>query len=263
MEAEGAARDQPASLPAVWRNRSSAMQHAMPAGIDPTAQETTVGGRGLGAASALIHDDAARRHLLTFRFTLVNLVATALLIAAWFEGWVDHALSGDRTRLVTVIVLVFAAGLVECARRIVETSRELNAVRDPGLLPSRRVREYLAAARGRDPQSRGMLASALKLKLTSRIAPVRHVANSLVFLGLIGTVVGFIIALSGVDPAAASDVDAIGPMVSTLISGMSVALYTTLVGSILNIWLMFNYRLLEGGTVRLFTAVVERGERDA
>ena len=213
---------------------------------------------GAGARSGAAGDEA-RRHLLFFRFTITNLVALALLIAAWIEGWIDLVIAGDQTRLVAMIVLVFAAGLAECARRVIETSRELNAVRDPDLLPSRRVRDYLNAARGRDSQSRAMLASAMKLKLVARIAPVRHVANSLVFLGLIGTVIGFIIALSGVDPSAASDVDAIGPMVSTLISGMSVALYTTLVGAILNIWLMFNYRLLEGGTVRLLTAIVELG----
>jgi hypothetical protein len=52
-------------------------------------------------------------------------------------------------------------------------------------------------------------------------------------------------------------------MVSTLISGMSIALHTTLVGAILNIWLMINYRLLEGGTVTLATAIIEQGERHA
>ena len=82
-------------------------------------------------------------------------------------------------------------------------------------------------------------------------------------MGLIGTVIGFIIALSGVDPATAGDVNAIAPMVSALIGGMSVALYTTLVGAILNVWLMVNYRLLESGTVRLLAAIVERRERDA
>jgi hypothetical protein len=44
---------------------------------------------------------------------------------------------------------------------------------------------------------------------------------------------------------------------------MSIALHTTLVGAILNIWLMINYRLLEGGTVTLVTSIVELGERDA
>jgi hypothetical protein len=42
---------------------------------------------------------------------------------------------------------------------------------------------------------------------------------------------------------------------------MSVALYTTLVGAILNIWLMVNYRLLESGTARLLASMVELGER--
>ena len=116
---------------------------------------------------------------------------------------------------------------------------------------------------GRDGQSRAVSASALKLKLGARIGSIRHIANSLVFLGLIGTVIGFIIALSGINPEAAADVEAIGPMVSTLISGMSVALYTTLVGAILNVWLMLNYRLLESGTITLVTTIVELGERHA
>ncbi|MEZ5863467.1 MAG: hypothetical protein R3D25_05115 [Geminicoccaceae bacterium] len=38
------------------------------------------------------------------------------------------------------------------------------------------------------------------------------------------------------------------------------ALYTTLAGSVLSVWLMINYRLLESGVVHLLTQVVERGE---
>lgn len=92
---------------------------------------------------------------------------------------------------------------------------------------------------------------ALRLSLTRTIGPVRHIASSLVVLGLIGTVLGFIIALSGVDPSSASDVGAIGPMVSTLIEGMSVALYTTLLGAILNLALMLLYRIIEDGALEI------------
>ena len=77
---------------------------------------------------------------------------------------------------------------------------------------------------------------------------------------LIGTVVGFIMALGGVDPQTSGDVSRISPMVATLITGMSTALYTTLVGSVLNIWLMLNYQILAAGTVSLITAIVEIGE---
>ena len=43
----------------------------------------------------------------------------------------------------------------------------------------------------------------------------------------------------------------------------STALYTTLVGAVLNVWLMVNYHLLAGGTVKLITALVELGEEHA
>ena len=108
-----------------------------------------------------------------------------------------------------------------------------------------------------------MLSASLRMKLSQRISLVRHIAGSLVLLGLIGTVIGFIIALSGVDPESASDVKSIAPMVSSLIEGLSTALYTTLIGSVLNVWLMINYRLLAGGTVKLITALIDFGEDNA
>jgi hypothetical protein len=76
-------------------------------------------------------------------------------------------------------------------------------------------------------------------------------------------VLGFVIALSGVNPEAAGDVRAIAPMVTALISGMSVALYTTLVGAVLHLWLMVNYRFLAGGAVKLATSLVALGEANA
>jgi hypothetical protein len=42
---------------------------------------------------------------------------------------------------------------------------------------------------------------------------------------------------------------------------MAIALYTTLAGSLLNIWLTLNYRLLEHGTVHFYTQLVELGAR--
>jgi hypothetical protein len=212
--------------------------------------------------AALTADDPSlHSYLLALRFGMVNLVAFALFGAAWLQGWLTAMVIGDTTHLVAAITGVFVVGFVLCTRIVLQLSSELNQVKARHPRPSSRVAGYLASIAGRDGQSRTILASTLKLKLASRIAPVRHVANSLVILGLIGTVIGFIIALSGVDPKAAADVNSIGPMVSTLIDGMSVALYTTLAGSVLSVWLMLNYRLVEGGTVRLLTAIVELGER--
>lgn len=215
--------------------------------------------RWLGAYQE--QDPTAYRFLLFMRFMVVNLIAFALVGAAWMQGWTDAVFRGDVTNLALVIVLVFLVGLVLCGFKIFQASAELNQIKSPEAYPNSRAARYLHAISSRDGHSRGITASALKLKLSSRIAVVRHIANSLVFLGLIGTVIGFMIALSGVNPEEAGDISAIGPMVSTLISGMSVALTTTLVGAILNVWLMINYRLLESGTLRLLTTIVELGER--
>ncbi len=186
--------------------------------------------------------DISYRYLLTLRFALINLVGFTLLGAAYMQGLLEMVLIADQTYLSVLIFLVFLGGLAICARKTWQTSRELNYVRSFDPLSRSWAAEYIARLRGRGGDGRGILAASLRLKLAQRVAVVRHVAGSLVILGLIGTVTGFIIALSGVQPDQASDVKAITPMISTLISGMSTALYTTLVGSVLNVWLMINYQ---------------------
>ena len=211
---------------------------------------------------ALTRDDPiAHRYLLLLRFILANVIAVALVGAAAVQGWVGVLLAADEGGLVRAIVAVFVLGLVWSARRAVQLSRGLNELERFANVPGAPAPAYLDTVAATAAEGRALLASSMRLKLASRIAPIRHLANSLVLLGLIGTVIGFIIALSGVRPEVASDVAAIGPMVSTLISGMSVALYTTLVGSLLHVWLMVNVRILEGGTIKLLTATIELGER--
>ncbi len=163
-------------------------------------------------------------YLLIFRFALVNLLALSLLVVGYLHGLVDQALAADRTYLTHVIGLVFLCGLGTCALRIWQTSQDLNEAKSFNPLVPSRSTAYIAKLRGRGGNSRAILASTLRLNLSQRIAVVRNIAGSLVILGLIGTVLGFIIALSGVDPEKASDVQAITPMISTLISGMSTAL---------------------------------------
>ena len=215
------------------------------------------------AEASRARDDDPYRYLLILRFALVNLLGFALLAVIALSGMIGQVMAADRTHLSAIIFVVFLGGLCLCGWKILRTSRELNHVRDFNPLVPSRAAEYLAKLRGCPAGNRGVFADGLRLRLSQDIAVVRQTAGSLVLLGLIGTVVGFIIALSGVDPESASDISAVGLMVSTLISGMSTALYTTLVGSVLNLWLMVNYRLLATGTVKLITTIQEFGERHA
>ena len=208
-------------------------------------------------------DGTRHQYLLLLRFAAVNLVGFALLGGAYGQGWFGVVVAADSTGLSIAIFAAFLMGLAICTRKVWQTSVELNRAKAVDRRLDGRAGRYLAEVEGRDAGSRALAASALRLKLFSRIAVVRQTANTLVVLGLIGTVVGFIMALSGVRPEAAGDPSAIGPMVSTLIAGMSVALYTTLVGAVFNVWLSIAYHVLATGTVNLFTAIVAAGERDA
>lgn len=203
------------------------------------------------------------RYLLLMRFALVNIAGFAVLFVAWAQGWIATIVATDTTWICRSIFALFVVGLVLAAEKAWTISRELNALDTGRSDEPSKVLSYLHTVAGRGPETRALLAGTLRLKLSHRITPVRHIATMLVLMGLIGTIVGFIIALSGVNQDAVTDAGAIGPMIATLLHGMAMALFKTLVGSALNLWLMVDYRLLEGGVVHLLTHTIEEAERRA
>ena len=201
------------------------------------------------------------KYLLLLRFGLVNLVAFALLGAAWAQGLVARVINADVTNMVILICAIFLIGLILAGYRLWKVSKQLNAAYNYNPEERSRAADFLKKTKGKNATSRANIAQALRLKLFSRIVHIRYISNSLTVLGLIGTVLGFIIALSGVDPDVASNPSAISPMVAQLIEGMSVALYTTLVGSILSVWLGLIYQMLATGTSNLVSQIIELSER--
>lgn len=198
------------------------------------------------------------RSLLMLRYILLNVIGFALLGVAWSQGYVHKVIGADQTYLSVVIFLVFVVGLVLCTQKLWQTNSEIDALKTPEGLQSKTVSHLLVQT-----NEGSNISGSMRLRLSHRISVVRHLGNTLVLLGLIGTVLGFIIALSGVDPETASDVNSIAPMVSRLIQGMSTALYTTLIGSIFNVWLMANFQMLSSGTVQLISDIQEAVERHA
>jgi hypothetical protein len=226
-----------------------------------TSDNAESGSVKMTGAATISHRDIAA-HSALLRFGAVNLAGFALLGAAWLRGWIDIVIAADQTGLTFAIFAVFLAGLAVCGLKVWRTGCETIAVQSAQPSGGTWASDYIASIDGRDSGARSIVASTLRLRLSDWIAVVRHFANSLVLLGLIGTVIGFIIALSGIDPATVSDVKSISPMVSELLAGMAVALYTTLAGATLNLWLTINHRLLAGATARLIASLVERGEDD-
>lgn len=197
------------------------------------------------------------RYLLLFRFTLLNAACFGILGASWLQGWLDAMVESSAWLMCLGIFATFLAGFAICALKVVRTSLELNQVREGRPVPGSRAAGHLDRFRGADADDRRIAADLLRFRMASYISIVGHIANTLVFLGLIGTVIGFIVALSSVEPEVTGNVRQIAPMVASLIDGMGIALYTTLVGAVLHVWLIVNHRMLATGTLHLYNAIVE------
>ena len=89
---------------------------------------------------------------------LLNLVGFALLGAAYVHGLVGMVITADRTYLSVLIFLVFVGGLGICTRKVWQTSRELNSVRESGTGSEAAAMRHLAPMLGRTAESRANLA---------------------------------------------------------------------------------------------------------
>jgi len=92
--------------------------------------------------------------------------------------------------------------------------------------------------------------------LSSRIAVIRYIAWALVVFGLIGTILGFIIVLTNIDPTIVGNVSKVGELMATITNGLGVALYTTLAGTFGNLWLLTNFNMLQTATIQLYSRIL-------
>jgi hypothetical protein len=73
---------------------------------------------------------------------------------------------------------------------------------------------------------------------------VQWLATHVVRIGLLGTVIGLIIAFAAAGKSGSANPDEIRPMIAAVVQGMYVSLYATLLGIATNLWLKINLRLL-------------------
>lgn len=216
-------------------------------------------------SSAVVSESEDRRRwtfFLTFFVVNAALCLSAAATVVIFDGWRAFLVLDSLTRYYLAgMTVVFAFGFLLSFKNAWWVSSEINFARmrtPPEESEAGRYRTRILE--GGDPPT---LQSALFARLSRKIALVRFLGGTtLVTLGLVGTVLGFIIALSAVDPDHARDVEMISPIVARLIEGMGLALYTTLVGAVLGaIWLLFLHFLLRGGASQIYETIVEHDRR--
>ena len=163
------------------------------------------------------------KNLLVYRFMIINLLAVLAGIFAGDRGWLQPLYVNDFTYLTSIITLLFATTWVTTFRRICGAGYELNRIKDQGgwHMPTGQVN-----------------------KAWAKVEWLRDVTGWLVGLGLLGTIIGFTYALSGVNEAALGTARGVSDAIGPLMEGMRVALNTTIVGAIFSTWNDINQRML-------------------
>ncbi len=193
-------------------------------------------------------------YLLFYRWLALNAVSFTILWLFHLNGMVAPVFLADSSYIVYVIAGLFLYGMVLCGFRVWKTSRELNYVKrgDKG-----KLKEFADKCRQADRES---VKEAFEIKLFARISFIKYISSSLVMLGLLGTVIGFIMVLTNIPANGVGDAAQVGKLVGALTNGMGVALYTTLVGAITNLWLNANYNMLRTGVANLIASILESAD---
>jgi hypothetical protein len=196
---------------------------------------------------------------------LRSLVLLGLILFGFFlgvkYGFVQMALDADRSYLSMVIVLIYllatlhwlwlARGLTREADCLSAYGPDLSAdVDSKGVLIAAFVMN-LRGSHGREQNEALLLA--FGDQLVNRHALGHFISDVLLRLGLLGTIIGFILMLMPVAEIQDFDTAVMQRLLAAMSGGMAVALYTTLAGLISSTLLSLQYHFLDTVAANLAT----------
>ncbi|MDE2578265.1 MAG: MotA/TolQ/ExbB proton channel family protein [Hyphomicrobiales bacterium] len=208
-------------------------------------------------------------------FTGLTLFAAVL---AWRYGLLRMMLTSDRTYISSAIIVLYIVASLHCLWRTIAIAREGETGRrdaammaeDPrgalrqhaAALPSGAVTDHIrnlatkAAMQGAGRIDQTLLLRALADRLRGSNGFGAFASDTLMKLGLLGTIIGFIIMLAPIAGLDAADKAAMKTSMGVMSDGMAVAMYTTLAGLIGSILLKIQYYMLDAATSRVFADAV-------
>lgn len=157
--------------------------------------------------------------LIPLRMVLVNALLVSVTGLLAIRGLLVPVYRDDDSGLTYVITALFVAATAQVFTRVVRAERATRSGDLRGVLSERAKTDWLTAA-----------------------------GRWMVSLGLIGTVIGFSIALLGIGEDSSSSASNAEATIRPLLSGMGVAIYTTLVGSVAALWHDVNLQFLRSVT---------------
>ena len=230
----------------------------------------------------LVERDFPNDHLPLLRWLMFTGVSVFGFVLAWYYGLFHLMLASDKTYISAIITVLYVAATAHCFVRTAVISRETDSAQRVFSMVSRGAPDLRVDGRkGRDRRrhARSRPARSPRISATSFSRPrlqghhrldqtllLRGLADalrgpnqlgsfasdSLMKLGLLGTIIGFILMLAPIAGLDAADRASVKSSMGLMSDGMAVAMYTTLTGLIGSILLQTQYYMLDEATAKLF-----------
>jgi hypothetical protein len=208
-------------------------------------------------------------------FTGATVFAAILL---WSYGLIRLMIASDRTYLSSLIALIYVGTSLHCLWRTIVVSREGDAGKraasqieggadfaaqdGPAALAHGLIADHIrdlalkARTQGQGRLDQTLLLRSLADRLRGSNGFGAFASDTLMKLGLLGTIIGFIIMLAPIAGLDASDKSMLKSSMGLMSDGMAVAMYTTLAGLVGSILLRIQYYMLDSATGKVFSRAV-------
>lgn len=190
------------------------------------------------------------------------LVGLAIL---WDKGILQFMFATDNTYLYPLMVLLFLLTCLHCGYRSLFLARQAKAIVlwpqadqiDDKLL----IKPYLAELQSiPNPQDKQLTAELLGEQLRGQHQVGWFMTGLLIKLGLLGTVVGFVIMLGSMTHLSSLDINEVQTLMQQMTQGMKIALNTTIIGLVGSIFLGLQYLILDRTADQLLVAAVQTSQ---
>ena len=231
-------------------------------------------------------------HHLFLNWLIMTGVILTCVIIVWHQGMFHTLFASDKSKISIAICLIYFLGTLHCAIRSWQISSQIELAEKATSLiqryknvpvhlensrlrlgnqtsiPSSIMTDFLVdtvkASITPNEEQDGIKSPALAEIYSDKLKSSHDYGwffvDAMIKLGLLGTIVGFILMLGSVADTSNLDLNAMQKVMQQMSSGMGTALYTTLTGITGSLLLAMQYQLLDRGADDLMHSAVHAAE---
>lgn len=214
---------------------------------------------------------------LLLQWAVYTGVLSFILWLAWHLGYLAAIFLTDPTKITYLISFLFLGGSLHCGIRAKYLSKQINSINDiesgevaysaETSLPAEFLNTIKARLKGQDLEEYNSTDNALLSEVFAEQAHAQHetgwfFTSLLIKLGLLGTVIGFVLMLGPLSTLESFDIGDVQNILADMTAGMAIALNTTLIGLLSSMLLSFQYLMLDHGADELVARTIHYMETE-